>query len=158
MESAQIRYGRKQLIEMIEEPTAQELSERFGIQLVDVMITQLNYTEEVQQRVYDRMTSERKRIAARYRAQGERTRKEILGEVQRRKEELLSGARRQVQEILGEAEGRGIRIWADAYQKDPDFFRFQRSLKAYDTGLDTEAVFVLSDDNKLLEYTTGDRP
>ncbi|MFB6356949.1 MAG: protease modulator HflC [bacterium] len=158
VESAKIRYGRKELIKKIEKEAAKELRERFGLELVDVMLTQLNYTDKVQQRVYQRMSSERKRIAERYRAQGEKTRKEILGNVQRQKDQMISNAERQVQEILGAAESRSIKIWARAYQKDPDFFRFQRSLKAYENSFDTQVQFLLTDDNRLLEFTTSDNP
>lgn len=157
VQSTQIRYGRKQLIQMIEKPTSEEVMERFGIQLVDVMLTQLNYSQSVQKQVYQRMVSERERIAARYRAQGEKRRREILGEVSRRRNELISGAERRVQEIMGAANGRAIDIWARAYKQDPDFFRFQESLRTYENSFDSNAVFILSDENRLLEFVTQER-
>jgi membrane protease subunit HflC len=157
VDSARIRYGRKQLIENIEKPASEQVMERFGIQLVDVMFTQLNYTNTVRKQVYQRMISERERIAARYRAQGEKRRREILGEVYRREKSMISSAERRVQEIEGHANGRAIDIWADAYQQDPEFFRFQESLKAYEDAFDSNAVFVLGDENRLLEFVTEER-
>jgi membrane protease subunit HflC len=157
VDSARIRYGRKQLVENIEKLASEQVMERFGIQLVDVMFTQLNYTNTVRKQVYQRMISERERIAARYRAQGEKRRREILGEVYRREKSMISSAERRVQEIEGHANGRAIDIWADAYQQDPEFFRFQESLKAYEDAFDSNAVFVLGDENRLLEFVTEER-
>jgi len=119
------------------------------------MITQLNYTEQVREQVYERMTAERKRIANRYRAQGERARREILGKVQREQDEILSRARQRKQEILGNAEARKIKIVSEAHRLDPEFYRYWRTLQAYETGLDTGARLIFSDDNKLFEYSTS---
>ncbi len=154
VEADKIRYGRMDMIRSIEEEAGRQLRDQFGIQLVDLMITQLNYTESVRKQVYDRMNAERERIARRYRAQGERTKRRILGEVQRREDEILSNARRQREQILGQAERRRIEIVARAHKKDPDFYRFWRSLQAYDQGFDTGTSLILTDDNPLLEYTT----
>jgi membrane protease subunit HflC len=155
VDAAKIRYGRGEVLKQILSKAGKQLRDRFGIQLVDLMITQLNYTESVRKQVYDRMTSERKRIAARYRAQGERAKREILGQVQRREDEILSAANRRREEILGTAEGKKINIVARVHQRDPEFYRFWRSLQAYKNGIDSGASFILSDDNKLLEYTTS---
>jgi membrane protease subunit HflC len=153
--SAKIRYGRQELVRSIEEQAAEELMERFGVKLVDVLLTRINYTSSVRKQVYDRMISERERIAARYRAQGEKARRTILGEVQRRKDELLSNAERRVQEILGRAEARSITIQAEAHQRAPGFYQFMRSLETYETSMDTQSTLILSDENQLLQYTTA---
>ena len=155
IDATRIRHGRKELLNRIENETDQSLLDEFGVKLVDIMFAQLNYTETVREDVYERMKAERDRIAARNRAEGERIRREILGEVSRQEDEMLSDAQRQVREIEGEAEQRRIEIEAEAYQKDPEFFRFQRSLQAYRTGLTDNAIFILSDDNDLLEFTTS---
>ncbi len=157
VKSAEIRYGRSKMMENVERSTARELQEQFGVQLVDILLTRLNYPQSVRKNVYERMKAERNRIAARYKAQGEKKRREILGRVSKRKNELLSGAERRVKEILGEAEGKAIEIWAGAYQRDPEFFRFQRSLETYENSFDSNAVFLLSDQNRLLEFVTGSR-
>lgn len=155
VDAANIRYGRMHMMRKIQQKAGEELRNRFGIQMVDLLITQLNYTDQVQQQVYERMTAERKRIANRYRAQGQRAKSEILGEVQRREDEILSRANQEREEILGRAEGRRIDIVAEAHQQDPEFYRFWRSLQAYKNGIDSGASFILSDDNNLLEYTTN---
>jgi len=156
-ESAKIRYGRKKLIKKIQDELKEKLMKRFGIKLADVMFTQLNYTQSVRQNVYDRMISERKRIAARYRARGQRKKREILGEVTRQKRKILSEADRKVKNILGEAEGKQIKIHADAFRKQPTFYRFHRSLEMYRESLGENATFLLSNDNRLLKFTTDDQ-
>ncbi len=156
-EAAKIRYGRKKLIQKIKDGLTDELMERFGIKLVDVMFTHLNYTQSVRKNVYDRMISERKRIAARYRARGERKKKEILGEMTRQEREILSEADRQVKNILGQAEGEQIKIHAEAFRKQPEFYRFHRTLELYRESFGKNAVFMLSNDNRLLQFTTDEQ-
>ena len=155
VDAANIRYGRMEMIRNIQKQAGKELRERFGIQLVDLMITQLNYTEQVREQVYQRMIAERKRIANRYRAQGERARREILGAVQREEDEILSRARQTEQEILGNAEAKRIEIMSEAHQLDSEFFRYWRTLQAYEEGLDTGTRLIFSDENQLFEYSTS---
>ena len=155
VDAAQINYCRRELLRMIREAVAGEIKEQFGVRLVDLMFTKLNYTENVRQRVYERMKAERERIAARYRAQGERASREIRGEVNREENEIISRAERRTQEILGAAERKSINIWAGAYREDPDFFAFQRSLNAYERAMGDNTYFLLSDDNELMEFITA---
>ncbi len=157
VEAAKIRYGRKVLIEKVMDGLVEKLEERFGVRLVDIMFTRLNYTQSVRQNVYDRMISERQRIAERYRARGRRTKFEIEGEVSRRKDEMLSKADREVKNIRGEAESERIQIHARAFSKAPDFFRFYRSLEVYRESLGKNTKLLLSNDNRLLKFTTDDQ-
>jgi len=144
VEATQIRYGRMHILEEIQKKAGEVLLDSFGIQLVDIMITELNYTETVQKRVFERMIAERQRIASRHRAEGEQTKQEILGRVERLR-----------REILGNAAAREIEIVAGAHSQDTDFYRFFRSLEAYDRLFDSNSVFLLSDDSPLLEFMTG---
>jgi membrane protease subunit HflC len=155
VDAAQIRYGRGELISRIQEETSKVLMDQFGVELIDIMFTQLNYSNSVRQSVYERMKAERERIATRYRSEGERIRRKILGEVSKIENEMISGAERQVREIEGRAEQRRIEIEARAYKKNPEFFRFQRSLQAYEEGMEENVTFILSDDNDLLEFVTS---
>lgn len=142
-EDEEIRYGRMHVIEEIERLAGEALRERFGIRLIDVMITELNYTEEVQERVFDRMTAERQRIASRHRAEGEETKQRILGEVEEERRRILGNARAQEIEIVG-----------SAHDQDPEFYRFFRTLEAYDTAFNEQTTLILSDDNELLRFMT----
>ncbi|MGM0567914.1 MAG: protease modulator HflC [Elusimicrobiota bacterium] len=146
IEADRLRYGRMHVIEEIQKNAGKALKERFGILLIDVMITELNYTEAVQSRVFDRMIAERQRIASRHRAEGEETKQTILGQVEEER-----------RKILGEAKGREIQIVGSAHNRDRDFYRFFRSLEAYDKALEENAVFILSDDSELLQFITSYR-
>ncbi len=142
----ELRYGRMQVIEQIQKNAGKTLSERFGIRLIDVMITELNYTKAVQERVFERMIAERQRIASRHRAEGEETKQKILGEVEEQKRRILGNARAQEIQIVG-----------SAHATDEDFYRFYRSLETYDKSFDEELTLILSDDNRLLQFITDDR-
>ncbi|MGM0442198.1 MAG: protease modulator HflC [Elusimicrobiota bacterium] len=139
----ELRYGRMHVIEQVQKKAAETLKNRFGIWLMDVMITELNYTEEVQEGVFKRMTAERQRIANRYRAEGEETKQKILGEVEEEK-----------RKILGDARGQEIQIVGNAHSSDKDFYRFYRSLESYDESFDEKLTLILSDENKLLQFIT----
>ncbi len=140
----ELRYGRMHVIEQIQEKAGKVLRERFGIRLIDVMITELNYTEAVQKRVFDRMIAERQRIASRHRAEGEETKQKILGEVEEEK-----------RKILGDARGREIQIVGSAHARDRDFYRFYRSLQAYDEAFGDNIVLILSDESEFLQFITS---
>ncbi len=157
VEAAKIRYGRKKLIEKIMDGLVEKLEKRFGVRLIDIMFTRLNYTQSVRQNVYDRMISERQRIAERYRARGRRTKLEIEGKVSRQKDEMLSKADREVKNILGEAERDRIQIHAGAFSKAPKFFHFYRSLEVYRESLGKNTTLLLSNENRLLRFVTEDR-
>jgi len=147
----EIRYGRGELLHRIEQDKAEHLLEEYGIQLVDVLFTRVNYPENVRENVFDRMKAERNRVARQYESEGEEIIIEVEGEISERKDELISDGRRQAEEIRGRAERQAISIWAEAYQRDPEFFRFMRSLEAYEEGFDAGTAFLLSDGNRLLQ-------
>ncbi len=147
----EIRYGRGELLRRIEKDKAQHLLDEYGIQLVDVLFTRVNYPGNVRENVFDRMKAERNRVAQQYESEGEEIIIEVEGEISERKDELISEGRRRAEEIRGRAERRAISIWAEAYQRDPEFFRFMRSLEAYEEGFDASTAFLLSDGNRLLQ-------
>ena len=103
----------------------------FGIELIDVVIRQIRYSEELTNSVYDRMVSERQRIARAYRSFGEGRKEEILGELQREKNRILSQAYATAEQIRGEADATAARTYSTAYQQDPDFFEFWRAIESY---------------------------
>ncbi len=151
----EIRYGRQDMVDGVLQRAREETRSRYGVELVDVLLTRINYTDRVREQVYDRMIAERERIAARFRSEGEELKREITGEIEERRQTLLSEAERQIRRMRGEAEGQAIDIWADAYTQNPEFFRFQRSLEVYESGMEEDAFLILSDDNDLLEHFTN---
>lgn len=144
---------RDQLTEQITQEAQKKLSDlNLGIQLVDLEIKRLAYTDKVLQKVYDRMISQQLRIAEKYRAQGQGKKAEIAGQVTEESKRIQSEAYRKAQEILGAGEGEATRIYAEAYQQDPEFYRLLETLKTYKGSLDDRGVLLLSTDSELFRY------
>ncbi len=132
--------------------SASALMPQYGIELLDVQIKRLNYVEEVQQKVYDRMISERKQIASRYRSEGEGSRARIRGTKERELKQIESEAYRRAQEIMGEADGEATRIYGDAYELDPKFYAFVKSLETYPAAVGSNSKLILSTDSDLYRF------
>lgn len=105
---------------------------RFGIELIDIRIKRINYVEQVQQTVFGRMISERNRVAERFRSEGQGDAAKIDGERQRDLDEIQSAAYRRAEEIRGTADAEATRIYAEAYEAHPEFYRFWRLLQVYE--------------------------
>ena len=123
-----------------------------GIEVLDFRFKRVNYVDEVRKEVFARMISERKRIAERYRSEGEGEAARIAGEKERELRVVESEAYRQAQEIRGKADAAAADIYAAAYNRDPEFYRFLKSMGTLKEGLDAETVLVLSTDTELLRY------
>jgi len=104
---------------------------QYGIELRDVMFKRVNYIESVRERVYDRMISERKRIAAEKRSLGEGQKARILGTVDRELREITSTANKDALQIRGKADAEATKIYGDAYSQDPEFYAFLKTLESY---------------------------
>ncbi|MFZ5758449.1 MAG: protease modulator HflC [Thermodesulfobacteriota bacterium] len=146
-----IKLGRDKISQLVFE-SASKLTPEYGIVLVDVMFKRVNYIDSVRQKVYDRMISERKRIAAEKRSLGEGEKAQILGKVERELKEITSKARREAEEIKGKADAEAARIYANAYNQDPDFYAFSRSLDAYGKGIGANTRLIISSDSEFYRY------
>ena len=129
----------------------------FGIELVDVQFKRINYTEEVRESVYQRMISERKRIAERSRSEGQGRSAEIRGEKERDLQEIESEAFRTAEETRGRADAEATQIYASAYSRDPDFYQFLKTLETYRSSLDEDVTLVLSSDSEFLKFLKTSR-
>lgn len=143
--------GRDQISDQILE-IASKVTPQYGIELMDVMIKRVNYIESVRLKVYDRMISERKRIAAEKRSMGEGEKAEILGTVDRRLKEIISNANKEALTIKGKADAEATKIYGDAYSLDPDFYAFLKTLESYPTIVGSNSSLVLSSDSDLYRY------
>lgn len=143
--------GRDKISDQILE-IAQKVTPQYGIELIDVMIKRVNYIESVRLKVYDRMISERKRIAAEKRSVGEGEKAEILGTVDRRLKEIISGANKEAVTIMGKADAEATKIYGDAYSQDPDFYAFQKTLESYPSIVGKNSSLILSSDSDLYRY------
>ncbi len=131
---------------------AREIMPQYGIELVDVRIKRINYVKEVRNKVYERMISERKRAAERYRSEGQGKKREIEGQVQKELKQIRSEAYKIAEEIKGKADAEAITIYADAYNKDPEFYSFLKTLDTYKNTIDSDTTIIFSSDNEYLEY------
>jgi len=146
-----IEFGRDKITAMIHE-AASKVTPQYGIELVDVMFKRVNYIDTVRRKVYDRMISERKRIAAEKRSLGEGQKAEIMGKVQRELKEITSAATLKAQEIKGAADAEATRIYAEAYSKDPEFYSFYKSLDSYAKSMGSNTRLILSSDSQFYKY------
>ncbi|MFP4365365.1 MAG: protease modulator HflC [Spirochaetia bacterium] len=125
-----IQIGRRELSDQMHE-SIQEIVTQFGIEVIDVVIRQIRYSDDLTESVYSRMISERNRIAQAFRSFGEGRRRELLGRIENDRRTILSEAYQESEEIRGEADARASAIYADAYNQDPDFFEFWRAIESY---------------------------
>jgi len=153
----EVARGRQEITRTILN-NAREKTPQYGIELVDVRIKRLDYVESVRQKVYERMISERKRIAAQFRSEGEGRSAEILGEMEKELRSIRSGAYRQVQEIQGKGDAEATRIYGRAYNKDPEFYAFLRTLESYKEGVNGSSMLVLTTDSDFYRYLKDAKP
>jgi membrane protease subunit HflC len=148
---AKIDLGREKITRAILEE-ASKITPQYGIELVDVRIKRINYVESVRNKVYERMISERKRVAAEYRSEGEGKKAEILGTMEKELKKIRSGAYRTAQEIRGKADAEATRIYGLAYSRDADFYTFYKTLETYRTASNNNAYIILSTDSDYYKY------
>ncbi len=145
------KNGRDGIANQVRE-IASKVTPQYGIELIDVIIKRVNYIDSVRLKVYDRMISERKRIAAEKRSTGEGQKAEILGTVQRKLKEIISGANLEAVKVRGKADAEATRIYGAAYSQDPDFYAFQKTLESYPEIVGKNTTLVLSSDSDLYRY------
>lgn len=128
------------------------LKEQYGIELIDVRIKQINYVPKVIENIFNRMRSERERIKDRYEAEGRSRREVIEGEVMREKARLESEGEMVSKQIRGRADAEALRIYADAYQRDPEFYSFLKTLETYEKTFGPKMNLILSTDSEFFKY------
>ena len=141
-------------LEYLHQVTAlsQSKLQAFGIKLIDVRIKRADLPSEIEQAVYGRMRSERERIAAQLRAEGEEKAKQITSSADKEKEIILAEANKTAEMVKGEGDAQALEIYADAYNQDPEFYRFWRSLESYKTALKDSTSIVLTDNSDYLHF------
>ena len=153
----QITRGREEITRTIL-AEARRIIPQYGIELVDVRIKRLDYVESVREKVYARMISERKRIAAQFRSEGEGQSAEILGTMEKELRGIRSTAYRRVQEIRGKADAEATRIYAESYSRNPEFYAFLRTLELYGEGSNKNSVAILTTDTDFYRYLKEANP
>jgi membrane protease subunit HflC len=148
---SKIEFGRDKIAKIILEK-AEKITPEFGVEIKDVQIKRVNYVEEVQKKVFDRMIAERQRIASKYRSEGDGKSAEIRGQKEKELKRIQSEAYRKAQEIMGKADAEATRIYALAYNLDPELYQFLKTMEAYRTSLAKDTWLVLSTDSEFLKY------
>lgn len=149
-EIEKIEIGREQLSQEIIAIADKELTQ-FGIKLVDVQLRRISYEKSVEEKVFERMISERQRVAQKIRSIGQGEKAKIEGRISKDLETIKSEAYRQAQGVRGEGEAKASAIYAKTMGKDPKFFEFVRSIEAYENSLGAETRLILSSDSEFLK-------
>lgn len=148
---------REQIMNRVRDDVRPLIAE-LGIDIVDVRIKRADFPETIASSVYERMKAERKRIGDRERAQGAEADLQKRAEVDREAVEITSEAVKKSDIIRGEAEATAINIFAEAFEQDPEFFRFQRTLEAYQEFLTENSTIVLPASGDLFEFLQSSSP
>ena len=156
----QIEIGREKITRAILEVASLQTVE-LGIELMDMRFKRINYVEEVRSKIFDRMISERQRVAERYRSEGQGEASKILGDKERDLKKIESEAYKTAQEIIGKADAEAAAIYAKVYNQNRDaqeFYRFLKTMETYQTAMSEKDWLVLStkgDFFKFLQSQSG---
>ncbi|NLD56065.1 MAG: protease modulator HflC [Burkholderiaceae bacterium] len=139
-----IRTDRDALVVKVSQEVAEELI-KVGVQIVDVRLKRVDFAPEVAERVYDRMQSERRRVANERRATGTADSEKIRADADRQREVMIATAYRDAQAQRGQGDAEASRLFAEAFGKDPEFAAFYRSLEAYRASFNSRGDLLVLD-------------
>jgi membrane protease subunit HflC len=140
---------------------ANERTSDLGIRILDFRFKRINYVDEVRRNVYERMISERNRIADQFRSEGQGEARVIIGNKERDLAQISSEARREAEEIRGRADAQATNIYAAAYNRSRqsrELYEFLRSMEAFQKALDKETTVILSTDSELFKFLQSSTP
>ena len=126
-----------------------------GIEILDFRFKRIDYVKEVQEKVFERMISERKRIADKYRSEGQGEASRINGEKERELKRIQSEAFRKAKEIMGDSDAEATRIYNEAYnqsQEARDFYEFLKTMETYEKTLDEGTSLIMSTKGDFFKY------
>jgi membrane protease subunit HflC len=157
-ELSELISGERSKIMQIIQKSTDEAARKYGIEVVDVRLKRVDLKTSVSKSVYDRMNSERKRIANELRAKGEAEAEKIKAEADRRRTEMLAKAYRKAENIRGEGDARATSIYGRAFKRNPEFYSLYRSLKAYrDSFKSKDDVMVVDPSSEFFKYLKKSR-
>jgi len=144
---------RDKLMESITKKLNEQTQKEFGIEVLDVRVKGIDLPEDLSKNVYRRMSTEREREARETRSQGKELAEGIQADADRQKTILEANAQKDSEQIRGDGDAQAAAIYAQAFSKDPEFYRFTRSLKAYrDTFSGKDDVLLLQPDSDFFKY------
>lgn len=148
-----IAGGRKDITERVRQQTDASARRNLGIAVVDVRIKRIDLPDEVSESVYKRMRAERSQLANELRFTGQEEAEKIKADADRQGQVLRADAQRDAEKVRGEGDAQAAAIYAQAYNQDPEFFAFYRSLAAYRKAFDNgKSVLILKPDSPFLQY------
>ena len=150
-EIERIEMGREKIMKIVTEKSDQ-MMRQYGIKVIDVRIKRADLPKANTEAVFARMKAERNRISNRYLSEGEGEKAKILGEMERELAQIRAEAYRKAQEIKGKADAQATGIYAQAYEQDPDFFNFLKTLETYRETLPKKTLIVVPLDSKFFKY------
>lgn len=144
---------REKLMDAVAERVNENTMADLGVEVIDIRVAQVDWPEQVRSQVFRRMRAERNRDAAEHRASGKEAGERIRAEADRKRTILLAEAYRKAQKLRGEGDAKAANTYAGAYKRDPEFFRFYRSLEGYRKSLDDpEDILVLEPTSDFFRY------
>jgi membrane protease subunit HflC len=138
---------RADLLEQVTKASHEKAAE-YGIEVIDVRVKRVDLPEKNEQNVFNRMRTERERLAKKFRAEGDEEARKIRSESDKEVQILMADARQKAEVIRGEGDAQAVRIFADAYGRDPEFYEFVRTLEAYRRTLGPGTTAILSPDSE----------
>ena len=151
---APILVGREQIQKQILKEANIQTAD-LGIVVLDFRFKRINYVQEVQDQVFERMKSERFRIADKFRSEGQGAASRINGQKERDLKEIQSVAFRQAEEIMGDADGKAAAIYASAYNKSSQsksLYAFLKSMETFENTFSSKTSVILNTDNELYKF------
>jgi len=130
----------------------------YGIEIVDVRVKRADLPEKNEQYVFDRMRTERERLARKYRAEGEEESRKIRSGSDKEVQILLADARQQAEIVRGEGDARAVEVFADAYGRDPEFYELLRTLEAYRKTIGEGTTVILSPHSEFFRFLNQAEP
>jgi membrane protease subunit HflC len=124
----------------------------YGIEIVDVRIKRVDLPPENEKYIFERMKAERERIAKQYRAEGEEESAKIIAETEKEKTVILAEAYKSAQILKGEGDAEAVKIYAESFNQDPEFYKFFRTLEAYKNTFKDKTTVLLSSESEFLKY------
>jgi len=138
---------------------ADDSASGFGIDIVDVRVKRIDLPDQVSESVFQRMRSERQRVAKQLRAEGAEAAERLRAEADRKRTVILAEAFREAEKIRGEGDARAAEIYANAYGQDADFFSFYRSMQAYRDAVGAEGdIMLLEPESEFFRYFKQSQP
>ena len=135
---------------------ADKEARQIGIEVVDVRLKRVDYSEQISNSVYERMISERRRIANQLRSEGSAASEKIRADADKQREVIIAEAFRDAQKIKGDGDARAAEIYSSAYGKNPEFYAFYRSQEAYKNSFKSKSdVMVLDPSSDFFKYMRG---